>query len=256
MLIRPTDIAEDLLHRLDALVLLLSNLSIIVGVVALGWSLQTIVMTYWAETAVLGVAALFQIARTQGKAATFLVPFFTVHMGIFMFVHLVFLSVLLIGEGEGGGASGFMGGNIVGALGYISPLGLAALAAGHFIGAMLSAPTPPTTPVADRPKPGSAKAVNELMGSVLGGVYGRIAAMQVTIIIGGAIAMFLGSPIFMLVLLVVFKIVIELGVVSLTTKPTTEPSTRLNDEPGIEQRTGENQQGDESEDGQHTDERQ
>ena len=216
---------NDLLHRLDAVVLVVANLSLVAGVLIFGWSLPTILMTYWAETAVLGLAALAQIAWRQGKVALILVPFFTVHLGIFMLVHLAFLNTLLIegldpgsGPDASGGPLSFFGGFFMGSLPYISPLALLGLAIGHFISAMLSTPRPiKAKPVEVETADGEPRKKPAGLPGNLGTVYGRIAVMQFTIILGGFFVMLVGGAFWLLILLVIFKTIVDLGILTLTT---------------------------------------
>src|SRR5687768_334661 len=77
-------------------VLVATNLLPLAGVLLFGWDLGLILLLYWAESAVILAFSLGKLALTAGVAALFLVPFFLVHAGGFMGVHLVFLLVLFV----------------------------------------------------------------------------------------------------------------------------------------------------------------
>jgi len=85
--------------RTSLAALVLANLVAAVGVLAFGWDPYQLLILYWSETFVIGLWTVPRIllARGQGLAAAnklILVPFFCVHFGVFMVVHLVFIHVL------------------------------------------------------------------------------------------------------------------------------------------------------------------
>ncbi len=71
----------------------------IVAVVTMGWGAIALVFLYWLENLILGVVALARMTGTSLKngpigllGMAFIGPFFTVHYGMFCFVHGVFVS--------------------------------------------------------------------------------------------------------------------------------------------------------------------
>jgi len=76
---------------LSAYILIAANLFPVYGVLFLDWNLFQIIFLYWLESAVIGVYNIFRMIKINPKISLALVPFFTVHFGIFMFVHLVFI---------------------------------------------------------------------------------------------------------------------------------------------------------------------
>lgn len=85
--------------------LVLANLVPILGVLFFHWNAFSVLMIYWFESLVIGV---FNLARLVSSGAVsregvfsmlgmaagiFLAAFFTVHYGLFLFVHLIFLMV-------------------------------------------------------------------------------------------------------------------------------------------------------------------
>jgi hypothetical protein len=107
----PPTTARHLLQPAN-LILLAVNLVPLIGVMAWGWDAFVLLMLYWLETAVIAFWTVLRIA-TMPKVAlgdiTFsgtdktpaplaLAAFFTVHAGIFMLVHFLFLWELFSGE--------------------------------------------------------------------------------------------------------------------------------------------------------------
>lgn len=162
-------------------VLVASNLVPLAGVAVLGWDLGLILLLYWAESAVILVFSLAKLATTAGLAALFLVPFFIVHAGIFMLVHLVFLLVLFVDVPDAGW------GVWLADLG----IGLAALVLSHAFSFWANF---------RRRRESYAKPQD-----VMTAFYGRIVVMHLTIIFGGWLVMLLGQPAWALVLLIVLK---------------------------------------------------
>ena len=95
-----------------SVILIAANLLPIVGVVYWGWDAFVLLMLYWLETAIIGFWTILRLVslnaasrsdmgfggpgRVAGAVGTGL--FFTVHAGIFMTVHFLFLWVLFAGD--------------------------------------------------------------------------------------------------------------------------------------------------------------
>src|SRR5262245_60597542 len=102
----------SLLLRPSNLVLLAANLVPLVGVIVWGWDAFVLMMLYWLETAVIAfwtvmrVAALSpeqlaDITHEDGRrkfSPLGMAAFFTLHAGIFMLVHFLFLWALFSGD--------------------------------------------------------------------------------------------------------------------------------------------------------------
>ena len=161
--------------------LLAANLLPLAGALLFGWDLGLILLLYWAESAIILLFSLVKVGLVAGVAAAFLIPFFIVHAGIFMLVHLVFIATLFVDRPDAGWLS------------FARDLGLAAvvLFASHFVSFLQN--------VVRR----SERAANAQ--AVMVGFYGRIVVMQLTIIAGGFLTLALGSPIWALALLVLLK---------------------------------------------------
>ncbi|MFN6956210.1 MAG: DUF6498-containing protein [Acetobacteraceae bacterium] len=168
--------------------------------VALGWwSTYEVVLLFWAENVVIGVLQVLRfatVATLAGKVAAFGVAvFFTLHYGIFTFVHGVFVMTLFAPDGTGEA-------DTPGALALLlSPdgllLGLGALAVSHLV----------------------SYGVNFVGGGEYRRVepealmmqpYGRVVVLHLAIIFGGSLTMALNEPTIGLVVLVLLKIGLDL----------------------------------------------
>lgn len=202
--------------NLSIVLLVAANLLPIVGVVFWGWDAFVLLMLYWLETAIVGFWTAARIVvsptavdvngkRLDGMSLTGRVAvaaFITVHAGIFMIVHFVFLWALFSGEWADRihGPGDFVREMVVGTDLWI-PLALlfvvrGAPVVGPPIRRRLGMIVPES---ADRPS-----AENPVLG-----LYVRIFVMQATIIIGAWFAILAGDSIAPLVLLVVLKTVVE-----------------------------------------------
>lgn len=99
------------LLRPSVLILVAANLVPLIGVIAWGWDAFVLLMLYWLETAVIAFWTIVRIAtlprdalgkiRYEGSDQTpsplGLAAFFTLHAGIFMGVHFLFLWELFAG---------------------------------------------------------------------------------------------------------------------------------------------------------------
>lgn len=206
---------------LGTLLMIAANLVPAIGVFWWGWDAFVLLILYWLETAIIGfwtiVGVLLGInapftsndgatrART-GLAATgvggrlFLVGFFTVHAGIFMAVHFMFLWALFSGQwGERiHGVHDFISDLIIGTDLWIP---LAFMFVAHGV-AMFGPTVRNRLGLSDAPPPDT---------GALGGLYVRIFVMQFTIIIGGWFAILAGDSVGPLLLLVLLKTVVDLS---------------------------------------------
>jgi hypothetical protein len=161
--------------------LVAANLLPLVGAVAFGWDLGLILLLYWAESAIILLFSLVKVGLVAGAAAAFLIPFFIVHAGIFMLVHLVFIATLFVDRPDAGWLS------------FARDLGVGA--AVLFLSHLVSF-------VQNAVRRGERAANGQ---AVMVGFYARIFVMQLTIILGGFLTLALGSPAWALALLVVLK---------------------------------------------------
>ena len=210
------------LRRPSARILILINLAMIAGVVVWDWSVFDIVFLYWVENLAIGaINVLRMLSATGGHAdqagaskrmrqwytarrrdagsagfaqrhghKLLLVPFFVLHYGGFCYGHGIFVMAMFGDEALGGsGASPFRLAE------YLAPtllLAVIMLASSHLF----------------------SFAWNFILGgeyrrthaaALMMRPYGRIVALHITIILGAILAGFFGSPMALLVVLVIMK---------------------------------------------------
>jgi hypothetical protein len=193
-----------------SVILLIANLVPLVGVIFWGWDAFVLLMLYWLETAVIafwtilriatmppGALGDIQIGDSGGKkiaAPLALAAFFTVHAGIFMAVHFLFLWALFSGHWsrEIHGIDDFVTQMVIGTRLWVPLLFL-------FFGRGAVILFEAVKPWLWR-KLGLAQRVLGRAQGALGpgetllfGLYIRIVVMQVTIIIGAWFALLLGN---------------------------------------------------------------
>jgi hypothetical protein len=208
--------------RAALLLLVAVNLLPLVGVMQWGWSVFDIVFLYWCENLVIGFIVVLKmlfcfpdlqsgaitIAKAGGRKITLpvdklpaaamqlikliLVPFFIFHYGMFCMGHGVFIFALFDDHA-------FAGADPVAIFEVLDePLlwALAALLVSHlysfFINYLANGEFRRTSPP-------------ELMMSP----YSRIFVMHLTILGGAGLTLFLGSPLYLLVLLIALKILMD-----------------------------------------------
>ena len=195
--------------------LLIANAIPIVGVLFLGWSLMTILLLYWLENGIVGLWNVPRIALAgrsdtgPGDAAIVgpgleratIIPFFVFHYGMFWVVHGIFLFVLPVFAGLGfGGVS--LGGSDAGSFGRIDPvailLGGAALFVSHGVSFFAN-------------YVGRREYLTTTPKERMFAVYGRVVVLHLTIIFGAIAVGALGSPIAVLLILVVGKTILDLA---------------------------------------------
>jgi Family of unknown function (DUF6498) len=217
--------------------LIVANVLPLVGVLLWGWSTFAIVMIYWCENVVIGVinvlkmiccmpdpeeierAGLAQGGGTQTRAAVrafkssakpagllnqasklFLIPFFIFHYGMFCMIHGVFV-VALLGDK---GTDHFVGSPIAvfsNLFSRAADAGLlwavAGLAASHLYSFFTN-------------YLGQGEYRRTVVPALMAQPYGRIVVLHIAILFGAFITMALGSPIFILVLLILGKTALDL----------------------------------------------
>lgn len=179
------------------------NMLPLFGIVALDWDASTLVILYWMETAIIGLWVMLRILvgepasdpaakRTFVPAARLVMAaFLTVHASIFMAVHLIFLTVLAPGRW-----TQHLQSPLAFVLDFVIPSGAWIPLAGLFaVRAII------TVDDIRNGRPAS---------RLIGGFYGRIVLMQLVIIASGFLSAAAGSPVLLLVLIVVAKTAVEI----------------------------------------------
>ena len=215
--------------------LIVANAIPLFGALFLGWNVWMILIVYWLENGIVGVFNVLKILRAEGPVAPgmgfqmngkpmadvgrgAIAGFFVVHYGIFWFVHGVFVLTLPLFAGMGEFASGVLvpgEGQFGSGLDGPAPLPPAtSMTSGFELGAVLLAA------VALAISHGVSYRFNYLgrgeyrrtsPAGQMFAPYGRLVVMHVTIILGGMAISLTGAPAVAVAILVVLKIVMDVG---------------------------------------------
>jgi hypothetical protein len=187
-------------RRPSVVALLAANLVPLVCVLAFDWPVFPLMLLFWAENVVIGGFNILKLlaCRTDGPTLGkfFLIPFFTLHYGMFTLVHGIFV-VALFGGAANPPDSGPDPGFLLRAL-WEQQLGLPvlALAASHGVSFVTNFLRGGERAVATLP---------QLMFQP----YGRIVMLHITILGGGFLMQMLNAPTLGLALLVAVKCVVD-----------------------------------------------
>lgn len=206
--------------------LIAANLVPLYGVLFRGWSLHLILIMYWIESGIVGAFNVPKIAMARGTAnagrssrvsfavngrpassvsRVLLVPFFVFHYGLFWLVHGVFVFLLPVFAGLGSLA--FTGPGDQGALradefGAVEPravvIGAVGLAISHGISFVINFL-------------GRREHLTVTPPAQMFSVYGRVVVLHLTILGGAFLVGRLGTPLAALGVLIVGKIIIDIG---------------------------------------------
>ncbi len=224
----------------SAITLILANLIPVYGAIFLGWKVFDIVIFYWLETIIVGLFNVFKIALCQGKAPkdddeaakamgplfeylhkkgkesgnynaeknsvknqnldaskTFLIIFFLFHYNFFIFVQFIFIIVALSPDSSLDPFNMFDVFEHI----YLNTeylfVGLLGIVVSHAHSLYLNFIK-------------GEEYLTSNAGTQMFKPYGRIIIQQFVVIIGGGIAMVLNAPLLILILLVIFKIIVDL----------------------------------------------
>jgi hypothetical protein len=187
----------------SSIALVLANLVPLAGVLFFGWGVFPLMLLFWLENVIVGVLNVVKMllaSPDRGKywaVKMFLVPFFTVHYGMFCLVHGVFVLVLFRGPRPGGDLPGP---EQIAELISRWNLGWAALALLASHGFSL---------VSNYLLTGRFRHTNP--SDLMKAPYGRIVVLHVAILGGGFLLTALNSPIWGLVLLIIGKVLLDLN---------------------------------------------
>ena len=203
---------------LSTAALVAANLTPLAGVAWLGWNAAVIVLLYWTENLILGAFIVLKMILLPAErslhhlAKVLAIPFFGIHFGGFCAVHGLFLMLLLRLGGSGGPL--FRGDP------WPGPLVFLQLLAAVIAGLWRDHPAGMQWPVlALTVSHGISFIQNYLVGKeyarqtlkeLMSQPYKRIALLHVAILAGAAPVMMLGSPVPLLIILMMAKIVLDL----------------------------------------------
>lgn len=211
--------------RPSAIVLFGVNLIPIVGVVLFDWRVYDILILYWVENLVIGVVNVLRMAvckdgiglhgfqpvidaapvehkrafrRINKGARFFMIPFFILHYGMFCFGHLSAIQAIF-GDYEGHRSLQdiFFGMPISEAVASPLWIGIAAITISHLFSFFSNFI-------------GAGEYQRTSLAQLMQRPYGRVIALHIAIIAGGALVQFLGAPVIMLIVLVVVKTAMDL----------------------------------------------
>jgi len=203
-----TQFAVKLVASPTAIALVLGNLLPIVGVVLWDWDVGSIVSLYWSENLILGAITLVKMLHLGRASALGRMLFFSIHYGIFCAAHGLFIVELFprpeaeiaVEVAAMSGLSGLFAEPIVQIFGNAPRLWLwafLALCASHLTSLVLNY---------FGSREFSAATVNGLMSAP----YSRIMVLHVTVLLGGLAIEALGAPIYLLIVLVIVKLLVDL----------------------------------------------
>lgn len=177
--------------------IVLGNIIPLYGVLAWHWSIFDIVFLYWCENVLIGVLTFIRMSitgfvfRNASIGSTlFHDAFFTVHYGLFCFVHFAFVCAVFHPASTLAGGDGDASVYDLMAPGYWPAF------AGIALGVMISGVSKIKADYEN----------NHELGSIMGSPYGRVAVLHIVLLLGAFIVMAMGSPVWGLLLLIVLKI--------------------------------------------------
>jgi hypothetical protein len=203
--------------------LILANLIPLVGVLWFGWDVWGILIIYWLENGIYGLFNVLKMRRAEGaeddsplaaaetrrrlngfrvngrpasgtgKAA--LIPFFIMHYGIFWVVHGIFVLLLPLFAATGADGAPDFGSTL-------NPLGILLVVVCLFISHGLSYRLNYI---------GRGEYLRTTAAQQMFAPYGRLVVLHVTIIFGAVLIGMTGAPVAAIVVLVLLKIVLDLG---------------------------------------------
>jgi hypothetical protein len=188
-------------RRPSVVALLAANFIPLVCVIFFGWDVFPLMLLFWTENLIIGGYNILKMlaCRTDGPATAlsklFLIPFFTVHYGMFTLVHGIFVVTLF---GGGTNQSGLGPGMIFAALREQHlAVPVLALVVSHGVSF-----------VTNFLRGGEYRTVT--LPRLMFQPYGRIVILHVTILGGGFLMLVLKSPTVGLTFLIVVKCVVDL----------------------------------------------
>ena len=197
--------------------LILANIIPIWGVLFLNWDAFYIVLLYWAENLGIGFYNILKIAFAKGSERgkhhrkVFLIPFFTVHYGGFMAAHGIFVLAIFkkkIPELMSGKAWPCFLVFVQLLLGVIRQMYLIITPAVKF--ALLALFISHGISFAYHYFY-KQEYVRAKVDSLMSQPYARIVVMHIAILAGGALSQAMGSPIGLLLILIILKTVLDIN---------------------------------------------
>ncbi len=186
--------------NLPLISLLIANALPVVGVLFFGWDAFAIVLLYWTENIAVGFYNVLKMLfvkikrprKNEGKL--FLIPFFIVHYGIFTAVHGAF--VFSIFRGEFGQSENFQNSPLLSGLPLSMYIAFICLFISHGISFVRN-----YFYKGERNRTSMVRLMHQ--------PYGRIVVLHLAVMSGGFLTAILGSPIMLLLTLVLLKTIVD-----------------------------------------------
>lgn len=184
--------------------LVAANLVPLAGVLFFAWDVRTILVMYWLENGIVGALNIVRILAARGSGGTLMqgpplrvamAAFFTLHYGLFWLVHGIFVMLITSGNGF---FSGFQTPLDVVAADPQILLGALALLVSHLASLLLN--------FFGRDEYKRVSPASQMFLP-----YVRVFVLHFTIVLGAFLVIGLGQPAGLVVLLVLFKTIFDLG---------------------------------------------
>lgn len=201
---------------LSALALIGANLIPLFGVLFYGWNSVLVLALFWIENLIIGAFNLLKMLaimlRNKQFGGIFLSGFFVLHYGLFCTVHGAILwDILNLGKLdvnarfpgiEAGFLEIFAGGatvllNFIDMFGAVILLGIAALTLSHLVSFIENFVL-------------KGEIFKQTINGLMGKPYPRILVLHIGLILGAFALQKFGSPVWLLVMVVLFKILMDL----------------------------------------------
>lgn len=206
------------------IILLAANVLPLAGVMLWGWKVFDIMLLYWIENIVIGVFNILKMLTLMSRRKLWLaipiVPFFTVHYGMFCAGHGAFI-ILLFGlrPKDGDVIEWAQVDQLISSL-LSEPmflLALASLVLSHAFSFFYN-----YLGICNAQNKGEIE--DAKLPALMHAPYGRIMILHITIILGGGAAMAAGEPVWALMLLTLFKTIADLRAHQRSHKKTQTPA--------------------------------
>lgn len=196
------------LKRFSVLPLIITNMAPLVGVLFFDWSLFHILFLYWLESGIIGFYNIFKMAKAGASLniklgikfgsflSTILIPFFILHYGGFMTVHLIFIFALFSPYAIS--TSFFPSQEVFISLFQTIVLPAGALFVSHGISFFSNFV-------------GNREYEHTDIGAQMHAPYKRIIIMHVTLLFGGWLILLFKEPVWGLILLIVMKTITDIS---------------------------------------------
>lgn len=185
--------------------ILIGNIAPLIGVLFFNWSVANVIILYWIENLIIGFWTLIKMLTARGfpdksvsfGATLFMCVFFTVHYGMFCMGHGTFISIILDIPGAGRGfipVKSMISGGLI--------------TTGVLIGTLVMFVNYGISYVKDYILSGEYK--NASSHALMFSPYGHIIVVHIAVMIGAGISSFKGSPMWLMLALIIGKTLIEL----------------------------------------------